>query len=204
MRTVTIVDYGMGNIRSVTNAIEFLGHGAEVSSDPLVIRASRKLILPGVGAFGEGMKRLGALGLREALLESADSGAHMLGICLGMQMFMQRSHEFGIHEGLSLVEGEVRRMEAEDFGLRLPHIGWNAATFKVDHPVFAGIETNSCFYFVNSYACHCTNGGEVIADFEYGRRYAGVLARNNIVGVQFHPEKSQRSGLALLRNFVEW
>ena len=204
MRTVTITSYGMGNLGSVANAVESLGHTACISSDPDEIAQSEKLILPGVGAFCEGMDNITSRGLKEAILQAVASGTHVLGICLGMQMFMRRSFEFEVHEGLSFLPGDVKKMDVEAFGHRLPHIGWNVTKFCGEHPIISGIPDERCFYYINSYACFCEDQEDVIATFDYGHSYAGIVARDNIVGVQFHPEKSQRYGLELLGNFIQW
>ena len=201
---VTIINYGMGNLRSVANAVEYLGHTPCVTADPDAVRRAEKLILPGVGAFAAGTQQLRARGLVEPIGQAAQAGTHLLGICLGMQMFMRRSTEFGVHDGLAFLQGDVCRMDAESFGLPLPHIGWNVTSFAAAHPVVAGLPEGQCFYYVNSYACLSDETSDVLATFEYGRPYAAVVARENVVGVQFHPEKSQAHGLALLRKFLDW
>ena len=202
-RTVTIVNFGMGNLASVANAVRSLDHIAHVSTDPEEVANASKLIVPGVGAFHEGMKNIVARDLREPILQAVARGTHVLGICLGMQMFMRRSFEFEVQEGFSLFEGDVERIDAESFGLRLPHIGWNATKFCSDHPILAGIPDGHCFYYLNSYVCVCDDDRDVLAKFEYARPYVGAIAKDNVVGVQFHPEKSQTYGLRLLKNFIE-
>jgi glutamine amidotransferase len=197
---VAIIDYGVGNLRSVAKAFEAVGCEAVVSADARVLRAAKRLVLPGVGAFGACMKALGERGFDEVVRERAREGTPLLGVCVGMQMLFEESEEFGPTRGLGLLGGRVRRFSRE---LLVPQTGWNqVARSSGAHPLLEGIEEGAFFYFVHSFYCEPEEREVVRAETEYGARYASVVAREAVCGVQFHPEKSQAAGLRLLRNFA--
>jgi glutamine amidotransferase len=196
---VAIIDYGVGNLRSVAKAFEATGCAAVVSEDARVLGAAKRLVLPGVGAFGACMKALGERGFDGLVRERAAEGTPLLGVCVGMQMLFEESEEFGLTRGLGLLGGGVRRFSQE---LLVPQTGWNQVERRGSHPLLAGIEEGTFFYFVHSFYCEPSEREVVRAETEYGVRYASVVARASICGVQFHPEKSQAAGLRLLRNFA--
>ena len=198
MAHIAIIDYGMGNLRSVEKAFTHVGVQAFVSSDETLLWEADALVLPGVGAFGACMKALAARGFDKLVCERARLGTPMLGLCVGMQMLFEESDEFGKNEGLGLLVGGVRRF-SED--LILPQVGWNQVQQRRVHPLFEGIEDNTFFYFVHSYYCEPKDSENVIGVTEYGTTYASVVAQNHVCGAQFHPEKSQTAGLRLLSNF---
>ncbi|HZH91874.1 MAG TPA: imidazole glycerol phosphate synthase subunit HisH [Pyrinomonadaceae bacterium] len=196
---VAIIDYGVGNLRSVEKAFRASGYEAVVSGDAGVLGAARRLVLPGVGAFGACMNALRERGFDRLVRERARAGTPLLGVCVGMQMLFDESEEFGRSEGLGLLGGRVRRFPDT---LLVPQTGWNQVEQKSAHALFEGIEANSFFYFVHSYYCEPHEPEVVRGETEYGATYASVVARGAICGVQFHPEKSQAAGLRLLRNFA--
>jgi glutamine amidotransferase len=196
---VAIIDYGVGNLRSVGKAFEATGCEAVVSEDAGVLRAAKRLVLPGVGAFGACIKALGERGFDEVVRERAAEGTPILGVCVGMQMLFEESEEFGRTRGLGLLSGRVRRFSQE---LLVPQTGWNQVSPRGSHPLLEGIEEGTFFYFVHSFYCEPSAREVVRAETEYGARYASVVAREAVCGVQFHPEKSQAAGLRLLRNFA--
>ena len=201
---IAIIDYGVGNLFSLKSSFAMIGQEVVVTGDKKVIAEADRLILPGVGAFGDARKKLALSGLDEALLAQAKSGKMIMGICLGMQMLFDRSFEYGEHEGLSLIPGEVVDMTPHiRQGLKVPHIGWNALDLKKpDHPLFKYVGNGDCVYFVHSYfADKCA--GHTIATSEYDLPLTAAVARDNVVGCQFHPEKSGRVGLNLLKAFCE-
>ena len=201
MARVAIIDYGVGNLRSVEKAFAAAGVDAVVSTEERTLRAAERLVLPGVGAFAACMKELRARGFDELVRERAARGTQILGICVGMQMLFDESEEFGETRGLGLLAGRVRRFGKE---LRVPQVGWNQVVARHPaHPLFEGIEGGAFFYFVHSYYCAAEDRRDVLAVTEYGANYASVVARANVCGVQFHPEKSQAAGLRLLKNFAE-
>jgi glutamine amidotransferase len=195
---IAIVDYGMGNRRSVEKALEHVGTRAVITSDHEQLRAADGVILPGVGAFPEAMRKVTALGLDEVLRERAASGAPLLGICLGQQLLFERSVEHEGAAGLALLAGEVTALRAP----KLPHIGWNLVTFARESELTAGLGEAAAFYHVHSFACRPSDEGEVVGRGEYGEAFASIVERGSVYGVQFHPEKSSRDGLALLANFA--
>jgi imidazole glycerol-phosphate synthase subunit HisH len=195
---VAIIDYGVGNLRSVEKAFAATGCEAVISGDERVLREAERLVLPGVGAFASCMKALKERGFAELLHERISEGTPLLGVCVGMQMLFEESDEFGSTPGLGLLRGRVRRFENN---LVVPHIGWNRIYQRTKHPLFAGIEDGSFCYFVHSFYCEPEGEDVMVGETEYGVRYASVVARENIWGVQFHPEKSQDVGLAMLKNF---
>jgi glutamine amidotransferase len=196
---VGIIDYGVGNLRSVENAFAATGCTAVVSSDEKVLRQAERLVLPGVGAFGACMKALTERGLDELVRERVAQGTPLLGVCVGMQMLFEESDEFGRKPGLGLLPGRVRRFAGE---LVVPQVGWNQISQRSAYPLFAGIADQTFFYFVHSYYCESDDPAIVVGETEYGATYASVVARDNVCGVQFHPEKSQAAGLRLLSNFA--
>jgi glutamine amidotransferase len=196
----TIIDYGMGNLRSVEQALLAVGGQARISGDPEVIRRSERLILPGVGAFGDAMENLKRTGLDVAILEAAETGTPLLGLCLGLQLLFSESAEFGFYRGLGLIPGRVRRLEAP--GLRVPHVGWNQIEDVRPDPLLENIPEGSYFYFVHSYYVVAESDSDVLCRTDYGERFCSVARRGNIRGAQFHPEKSQEAGRRLLRNFL--
>jgi len=195
---VAIVDYGVGNLRSVEKAFAATGCEALISGDEVVLRAAERLVLPGVGAFGACMKALTERGLDRVVREKASAGTPLLGVCVGMQMLFEESDEFGSTPGLGLLKGIVRRFGNE---LVVPQVGWNRIHQKREHGLFAGVEEGAFCYFVHSFYCQPGDAEVVVGETEYGQRYASVVARGNICGVQFHPEKSQDVGLRMLKNF---
>lgn len=199
MSKVAIIDYGVGNLRSVEKAFAANGHEAIVTGDENDLRNASKLVLPGVGAFAACMNAFRECGLVDVVLERVVSGVPLLGVCVGMQMLFEESDEFGKSRGLGLMRGRVSRFGEE---LVVPHVGWNSIQQRREHALFAGIADESFFYFVHSYYCEPADSAVVAGETEYGVRYASVVAQGNIFGVQFHPEKSQTAGLRLLSNFA--
>jgi glutamine amidotransferase len=197
---VVIIDYGVGNLRSVEKAFHAGGADAVVTSDERELRAADKLVLPGVGAFRACMEALSARGFDELVRERVAEGTPLLGVCVGMQMLFEESEEFGTTNGLGLLRGRVRRFPE---GLRVPQVGWNQVCWRGGHALAEGIEDESFFYFVHSYFCDAADDADVLGRTEYGDVYASVVARGVVCGVQFHPEKSQSAGLRLLKNFAE-
>ncbi len=200
---IAVVDYGVGNLFSLQRSLQAVGTKAAVTSRPEEIAAADRIVLPGVGAFGDAAEKLRAAGLDQVLLDEAGKGKYILGICLGMQLLFDRSFEFGEHAGLGLIPGDVVPMEPVlPAGYKVPHIGWNALHFTRPHPLFRYVKEGQCVYFVHSYyADRCA--GSVIATAEYGPELTAAVARDNVMGCQFHPEKSGPVGLAILRAFCE-
>ena len=199
MSRVAIIDYGVGNLRSVEKAFAATDCEAIVSSDEKDLRIAEKLVLPGVGAFGACMRALSERGFDRLVRERVEQGAPLLGVCVGMQLLFEESDEFGSTPGLGLLQGKVRRFSDE---LVVPHVGWNRIQQRQSHALFDDVANGSFFYFVHSYYCEPEDKSVVASETEYGLRYASVVAKDNICGVQFHPEKSQDAGLRLLRNFA--
>lgn len=199
MAQVAIIDYGVGNLRSVEKAFAATGCDAVVSSDQSVLRQSDHLVLPGVGAFGACMNALVERGFDKLLRERCAAGIPLLGVCVGMQMLFDESDEFGATRGLGLLPGRVRRFPDD---LIVPQVGWNQIQQRSPHPLFEGIRDAAFFYFVHSYYCDPAEDEVVLGQTDYGLAYASVVASKNLCGVQFHPEKSQADGLRLLSNFA--
>jgi glutamine amidotransferase len=195
---ITIVDYKLNNLRSLENTLRRLGHEVEVTSDPNHVRAATKLILPGVGAFGDGMRNLRQFGLAEPFIEKVHSGTPTLGICLGMHLLFTESEEFGRHRGLNLLQGSVVKLPAH---LRVPHMGWNQLHFKRTNGLTNGVEECSFVYFVHSYFAQ-PSSEIIVATTDYELEFAAIVHTKNIWATQFHPEKSQRVGERLLDNFA--
>jgi glutamine amidotransferase len=199
---IAVVDYGMGNRRSVQKALEHVGARAAITNDHDRLRAADGLVVPGVGAFPLAMQNLNRLGLSEVIRASAREAKPVLGICLGMQLLFERSRELVPTDGLGLIPGEVSWLETG--GLRIPHIGWNDVVFERPSPLTAGLPAGGCpFYHVHSLAARPEEPGDVVATTTYGERFATIVARESVLGVQFHPEKSSAHGLRMLQSFVE-
>lgn len=200
---IAIIDYGVGNLFSLSCSLKAVGAEVIVTGDAEVLRAADKLILPGVGAFEDAAKKLRATGLDKVILEEVAKGKPLLGICLGMQMLFDKSYEYGEHEGLGLIPGKVVAMSGRiPEGLNIPHIGWNALRFEKESPIFRDLKEGDCVYFVHSYfADDCADS--VTATAEYGIPITAAVQRGNVFGCQFHPEKSGEAGLSILRAFCE-
>ena len=198
---VAIIDYDAGNIRSVEKAVRYLGKEVTVTSEPEEILAADRVILPGVGAFGDAMKRLHAMGLVEVIRQAADRGTPFLGICLGLQLLFEKSEESPGVPGLGLLQGEILRLP-ELPGLKVPHIGWNSLKYPNPGRLFRGIPKDSCVYFVHSYYLKAQDEGIVTATTEYGTLVHASVESGNLFACQFHPEKSSETGLTILENFL--
>jgi len=196
---IAIIDYGMGNLHSVSKAVERLGCEARVTSDPREILAADGAILPGVGAFGDAMANLRETGLVDTVKEYAASGRPFLGICLGMQLLFTESEEHGTHRGLDLLPGRVVRFQGD---YKVPHMGWNELTFKQESPLFEGVEPGHV-YFVHSYHALPERESDLLAVTDYYQPVTAIVGRGSVYGMQFHPEKSGELGMALLRKFTE-
>lgn len=197
---IALVDYGIGNLRSVEKALLAVGADVVVTDRPEIVRAAQKVILPGVGAFGDGMKRIQALGLEDTLKDVCTRGIPFLGICVGMQLLFEVGEEMGLFPGLGLFPGRVKLFP--DCGLKIPQTGWNQILPGGNSSLLAGLPVGSYAYFNHSYYCDASDPGDVLAWTDYGIKYPSVVSRGNIYGAQFHPEKSQSVGLCILRNFV--
>ena len=200
---IAIIDYGVGNLFSLCSSIRKIGMEAVVTADPAVIEGADRVILPGVGAFGDAIRKLRATRLDQLLQKLAAEGKPIMGICLGMQMLFEKSYEYGEHEGLGLLKGNVVAMEGRiPAGLKIPHIGWNALHIRRDSKLLRYIKNEDCVYFVHSYyATDCEES--VIATAEYGTELTAAVEQGNVMGCQFHPEKSGEVGLNILRAFCE-
>jgi glutamine amidotransferase len=196
---ITVVDYGMGNLRSVEKALEHVGATATISADPETIRAAEGLVLPGVGAFPRAMERIRQLGLDGLIAEHREAGVPILGICLGLQLLFETSTELGGATGLGLLDGPVAELDAD--GLKVPHIGWSPVRWEGESRLTEGIPSETPFYFVHSFAPR-PEAEELLGSAAYGVRFACAAQRGNVFGVQFHPEKSSAAGLRLLANFA--
>lgn len=200
---IAIIDYGVGNLFSLKSSFAAIGKDAVVTDDPQVIRSADRLILPGVGAFGDAAEKLRSTGMADLVKEQAALGKPIMGICLGMQLLFDKSYEYGEHGGLGLIKGCVRPIsDVIDSGLKIPHIGWNSLIFKSDSPLFRYINDGDCVYFVHSYyAADCDEAVTAVA--EYGAELTASVESGNVYGCQFHPEKSGDVGLSILRAFCE-
>jgi len=203
---IAIVDYGMGNVRSVLNALNFIDEEAVITADAHILDNASRIILPGVGAFGDAMTNLESRNLIDMLHRQVfEKGKPILGICLGMQLFATNSTEHGCHKGLGWFDAEVIQFELKDTSLKIPHMGWNEIEPQVEHPLFAKLnKEHFVFYFVHSFHIVCSNPRNVVATCNYGYPFAAAVFRENLFAVQFHPEKSQDNGLQVLENFVSW
>ena len=200
---IAIVDYGVGNLFSLRSSLVAIGAEATVTADERVLRQADKIILPGVGAFGDAADKLRESGLADPVVEEANRGKPILGICLGMQLLLERGFEYGEHAGLGLIGGEIRPIaDVIPKDVKIPHIGWNALHFgEKKSPLFRYINEGDCVYFVHSY--YATKCDDVIATAEYGAELTAAVGRDNVFGCQFHPEKSGKVGLNILRAFCE-
>jgi glutamine amidotransferase len=201
MTKLTMIDYGASNLRSAQKAFEFIGADVLVTSDPKDVLRATKLTLPGVGAFGSGMAAVRQRNLEPAIKEAVQNGMLMLGICVGMQFLFEDSNELGQYEGLGLIPGHVVRFPESE--LKVPHIGWNQIQHNGMHPLLRYVPQNSHAYFVHSYHCVPDDSADIIATTEYGRPFTAIVGRENVYGIQFHPEKSQTVGLQILKNFMD-
>ena len=200
---IAIVDYGVGNLFSLNSSLEMIGAESVVTADEAVLRSADKILLPGVGAFEDAAQKLLESGLADLIKELAAEGKPLLGICLGMQMLFERSYEYGEHEGLGLIPGSVRPIrDVIPADYKIPHIGWNALRFRQENPLFKYVKDGDCVYFVHSfYASDCDEF--TVATAEYGAELTAAVAKGNVYGCQFHPEKSGNVGLNILKAFAE-
>ena len=211
-KNVALIDYGSGNLRSAEKALARAavesnsGHEIVVTDDPAIVADAERIVLPGVGAFADCMNGLSSVpGMIAALKDAViDRGKPVLGICVGMQLLASVGREFGDHPGLGWIDGEVVRLAPEDSSLKIPHMGWNELEILRPHPVFAGIYNGAHAYFVHSFELRASDPAHLLATTDYGGAITAAIARDNIVGTQFHPEKSQAVGLRLLANFLGW
>lgn len=201
MAAIGVVDYGMGNLRSVCNALAEIDAPGELFSDPAKVPAYDKIIIPGVGAFQQAMENLEEIGMVEPLNRYVAAGKPLLGICLGMQLICRQSTEGGVHQGLGWVEAKVRHFPPAE-GLKVPHMGWNAIQFERAHPLLEGVAPGADVYFVHSYFVDCLHAADALGTTEHGISFSSIIAHGNVFGMQFHPEKSQNVGMQLLRNFA--
>lgn len=200
---IAIVDYGVGNLFSLERSFDAIGVAVEITSDPEKLRAAEKILLPGVGAFGDAAQKLRATGLDKVVIEQAKAGKPLMGICLGMQLLFDEGLEYGCHKGLGLIPGRVISIsEVIPQGLKIPHMGWNGLNFQKESPLFSKIKDGDCVYFVHSFcAVDCEDA--LIATAEYGAPVTAAVQKDNVFGCQFHPEKSGTVGLNILRAFAE-
>ena len=211
MQTVALIDYGSGNLRSAEKALREAArrHAIDadivVTADPARVAAADRVVLPGVGAFASCRAGLDASGVYDAMNQAVHArGAPFLSICVGHQLLASEGLEFGVTPGLDWIGGQVKKLEPRDPALTIPHMGWNAIAFARDHALFKGVETGAHMYFANSFALTPTDPADVLATTDHGGPFTAAVAKGNVAGVQFHPEKSQAAGLALLANFLEW
>ncbi len=198
-----IIDYGVGNLFSLSSSLRALGETAFVTDDPDMIRHAARIILPGVGAFADAAELLRRHGMDRLVMEEADRGKPLMGICLGMQLLFERSYEFGEHRGLGLLKGSVVGMQGRlPQELKIPQIGWNGLLPKRQHPLLRDVEPGDCVYFVHSYYAEGCDES-LLATTDYGREITAMVAQENVIGCQFHPEKSGRTGLGILKAFCE-
>ncbi len=202
MQKITIIDYGMGNLKSVAKAVENVGGKVTVSSNPNDVLTADKVILPGVGAFRDCVNNLAKYNLSEAVKEFIKKGNFFLGICLGMHMLFEKSFEFGEHKGLGLVKGSV--VKFKNIGnLPIPHMGWNVIRKEKESKLLTSINNGDFFYFAHSFYVAPVNNGDILTTTDYGMNFTSSINKDNIFGVQFHPEKSQKNGLQVLKNFLK-
>ncbi len=202
MKDVILIDAGTGNLRSVQKALETIGANVERTDDPKKVLSGKKIILPGVGTFGDFMSGLRARGLEDVIKDVVKRGAPLLGICVGMQALFEVGEEMGEYKGLGLMQGKVVRF-ADSLPVKIPHTGWNQLEVQKEALLFNGINSGAYVYFNHSYYCQAWNSSDVLGTTEYGLSFACAVSRENIFGVQFHPEKSQAVGLKILKNFLE-
>lgn len=199
---IAIIDYQMGNLRSVQKAFERVGHAAAVTSDPVILEKASRIVLPGVGAFADAMAELHRRELVGPIRAAIDSGKPFLGICLGLQLLFERSYEDGDHEGLGILKGEVVKFDVPP-EYKVPHMGWNEVTFRRGAPIFTGIPAGKHFYFVHSYYVVPEDESVIDGEASYQEPFTATIWRDNLFATQFHPEKSQTDGLKVLKNFAE-
>ncbi len=195
---IAIIDYGMGNLRSVEKGFERVGVKVKIVRDPEEVDRARGVVLPGVGAFADAMENLKKTGMDLAVKKTAAEGKPLLGICLGLQLLFESSQEWGFCQGLGIFPGVVRRLPE---GLKVPHMGWNQVEYKGSHPIFEGVPNNSAFYFVHSYYVDPGQDQIIAGVTDYGIKFTSAVGHNNTYAIQFHPEKSSALGLRILRNF---
>ena len=202
---IAIIDYGMANLRSVQKALERVGHSADITADPGSLSRYDRIVLPGVGAFKDAVATLRSAGFVDPIRRHIDAGRPFLGICLGLQMLFDSSDEDGLHEGLGIIPGRCTRFDVDSaFGLKVPHMGWNALTYaSATCPLYRGLADGSNVYFVHSYHVEPADAGVVATTTDYGRPFVSSIAKGNVFATQFHPEKSQKVGLTILKNFAE-
>jgi len=201
-KIIGILDYGMGNINSVCNSLNYIGYEPEIITTVEEISRCSHLILPGVGSYAKAMANIAALGVDTAILKHVAENKPLLGICLGMQILSALGHEGGVYNGLGLIPGQVQLLDPG--GLPVPHVGWNSLQFNFDHPIAANLKKHVDFYFVHSYFFNVTNATHILATTGYGVEFPAIVTKDSAVGIQFHPEKSQDNGLLLIENFCEW
>lgn len=200
---IAIIDYGVGNLFSLKSSFNAIGEDAIVTNNVQTIKDAKKIILPGVGAFEDAAKKLKESGMQEVLLNEVKKGKTVMGICLGMQLLFDESYEFGVHQGLSLIEGKIVGFEGRiDKELRIPHIGWNSLKLYNNSPIFKYLKDGDYVYFVHSYYAECDKKN-VIATSDYGKEFTAAVQNENVFGCQFHPEKSGETGLKILKGFCE-
>ena len=205
--TIAIIDCGSGNLRSAAKAFELYAHGAvEVTADPEVVIKADHIVLPGQGAFADCRRGLASIdGMDEAIDEVVvQKGRPFLGICVGMQLMATAGLEHGRHDGFGWIDGEVKPIELSDSSLKIPHMGWNELSIQQDHPLLDGVEDGTHVYFVHSYNFAVDDPGSVLSTTDYGGEQTAIVGRDNLIGTQFHPEKSQKAGLAMVANFLAW
>jgi glutamine amidotransferase len=200
---ITVVDYGMGNLRSVAKALEKVGLDVKVSSNPSDIKNAKGIVVPGVGAFGDAIHNLERFGLLEEVIKSIKEGKPYLGICLGLQILFEYGYEFGEHQGLGILKGKVIRFENKD-DFKVPHMGWNQVWIKQGNGLFSGIKEGEYFYFVHSFYAVPYEKEDIASTTDYSVEFCSAVEKNNVWAVQFHPEKSQKAGLKLLENFKKF
>lgn len=198
---IAVINYGLGNLHSVQKAINFVGGEAQVTDDPEIILSAKKVVLPGVGAFADGIMGLESRGLDATVKESVKRGIPLLGICLGMQLFFEESEEKGHHQGLGLLRGRVKAFNQP--GIKVPQIGWNQLEISKTTPLMADIQQGSYVYFNHGYYCIADDQSDILSVTDYGIQFTSSVQKDNVFGVQFHPEKSQKVGLKIIQNFVE-
>jgi len=197
---ITVIDYGMGNIRSVVKAVEKYTGDVQVTDDPAAVKTSTALIMPGDGAFGMAMENLRRLGWVEVLRQYIQAGGFFLGICLGFQLLFSSSEEFGLHEGLGVIKGKVTRFN--DSGVKVPHMGWNIVALTRSSPLLENVPDRSYFYFIHSYYPAISDRDWTMGEVQYGVRFPCIVGKGNCIATQFHPEKSHNVGLRIIKNFV--
>jgi len=202
MKKVILIDAGTGNLRSVQKALETVGANVTRTDDPQKVLSGSRIVLPGVGAFGDFMSGLQSKGLEDPVKQITSRGVPLLGICVGMQALFEIGEEMGDHEGLGLLRGTVVKF-ADSLSVKIPHTGWNQVEVRKEALLFDQVKDGAYVYFNHSYYCQAEDFSDVIAETDYGIRYACAVRRENVFGVQFHPEKSQRVGLQILKNFLE-